>query len=379
MARIRVIPALTALLLLPCVLRAADENDPIVPGTTRKVSEWVKVLEGDKNPKVRQRVLVALEIVGPRPRQVLPALCQAVAKDEDAEVRLGAVLVIDRMNAAAAEAKIDPEPVIECLATAAAGEKADKDERVRAASATALGRMGFPARIAVPALALALKDKQAAVQKAAAEAIDRMGEDADKAVPAMTELVKERGADVLARCSAASFLGRVADNDVAVPVLTAVLKNEPAAPARLKRTVLEMLGRSGKGAEQAVPQMAEALLDKDTDVRIAAGAALTQVGPGARIAMPALRRALKDSDKYVRAQVVEVLGKLGHDAADAVPDLIECLKNEKIVDVRVAAIKALGELGPDAKDAIELLSAAARSTQPGIREAAEAALKKIRG
>ena len=73
------------------------------------------------------------------------------------------------------------------------------------------------------------------------------------------------------------------------------------------------------------------------------------------------------------------MGKLGHDAAEAVPDLIECLKTEKIVDVRVAVMKALGEFGPDAKDAVELLTAAARSTQPGIREAAESALKKIRG
>jgi HEAT repeat protein len=360
-------------------LRAADDNDPIVPGTSRKVSEWVKVLESEQNPKVRQRVLVALEIVGPRPRLVLPALCQAVAKDPDADVRLGAVLTMDRMRVAAEEAKIDPQALIECLATATAGEKADKDERVRAAAATALGRMGFPARIAVPALALALKDKQTIVQKAASEGIDRLGEDADKAAPAMADLLKERGANVLARCSAASFLARVADNDVAVPALSAVLKGEPTAPARLKRTVLEMLGTCGKAAADAVPLMAESLQDKDVEVRIAAGAALTQVGGAARIALPALRRSLKDPDKYVRAQVVEVLGKLGHDAAEAVPDLIECLKTEKIVDVRVAVMKALGEFGPDAKDAVELLTAAARSTQPGIREAAESALKKIRG
>ena len=112
-------------------------------------------------------------------------------------------------------------------------------------------------------------------------------------------------------------------------------------------------------------------------MRIAAAGALAQVGLSSKVALPALRQALKDKDKFVRCQSLEAIGKLGADSAEAVPDILECLKNEKVADARVAAIKALGELGPVAKDAVGLLSDAAKSTQPGVSEAATEALRKI--
>jgi HEAT repeat protein len=360
--------------------RAADDDDPMVGGTGKKVSEFAKVLGEDKNPKRRMSALVVLEIAGPRPRVVLPSICKTLLSDEDAEVRVAAAQTLERMYPKADEAKLDLREVIESLRTALAGDKADKDERVREAAARALGQAArvqpIDARRAVPELVAALKDKPS-IQKEAAASLDLLGPDADKALPDMAELFKDKTADPYARSSAAAFLGRIGSPDDAVILMTEVLTKEPDANVRVRRAALEVLGRCGRTAQSAAPLLARCLKDKDAEVRIAAAAALAQIGPDAKIALAGLREALKDENKFVRCQAMEALGRLGSDAVEAIPDLIEALKTEKVLDARVAAIKALGELGPLAKDAVGPLSDAAKSTQTAVRDAANDALKKI--
>ena len=134
----------------------------------------------------------------------------------------------------------------------------------------------------------ALKDRSPGVQKAAAESIDRLGDDATRALAAMINMLKDTKADVLAHSSAASFVGRFADADVAVPALVEVLKAEPPAQRGCGASCSKC-SAPGQAAESAIfQQMIRALEDKDTEVRIAAATALAHVGPAAAAALPAV-------------------------------------------------------------------------------------------
>jgi HEAT repeat protein len=127
-----------------------------------------------------------------------------------------------------------------------------------------------------------------------------------------------------------------------------------------------------------VPALAAALKDKQNlEVRRAAANALGQVGPGAAKALPELRVAVKDEDKFVRCHAMRAIGGLGKDGADAVPEVIRCLKEDSNTEARVAAIEALGSLGLNVAEAVDALTAASRSSQTAIRDAALEALRKI--
>jgi HEAT repeat protein len=99
--------------------------------------------------------------------------------------------------------------------------------------------------------------------------------------------------------------------------------------------------------------------------------------PDAKDVLPDLKSALKDEDKFVRSQILHVLGRLGNEAAEAVPDVIERLKDDQVLEVRLAAIEALGALGINSKEVIEALNASSRSSIAGVRDASKEALKKL--
>jgi HEAT repeat protein len=91
----------------------------------------------------------------------------------------------------------------------------------------------------------------------------------------------------------------------------------------------------------AAPAFRQGLRDrKALGVTDCAVEALTKLGPAA---VPELREALKDKDKVVRRLAAEVLGKLGAAAMPAVPDLRETAKDPDVA-VKSAAEKALKEI-----------------------------------
>src|SRR5262245_36121196 len=108
-------------------------------------------------------------------------------------------------------------------------------------------------------------------------------------------------------------------------------------------------------AQDAVPQLAQALKDDDWQVRQQAAVALGWLGPQAKAAVGALVDALKEEDKYLRGQAAASLGQIGPDARDAVPALTEALKDSE-EDVRREAA-ALGRIGPVARATVSELVA----------------------
>jgi HEAT repeat protein len=378
-----VVSATAMLLLAPCVAWSKPPDpDPIYPsGGTKRVSDWVRILRSDPDVAQRKRALLVMKLIGPKPRAVIPALCSVLASDKDVEMRAGAAAQLGQFYPEANKALIDMREAAEALKEALAGEKKDADDSVREAAASSLGQMGQDAHNAVPALIEALKDKPS-IQITAADAIDHLAKDADdnptrdsNAAEAMLELLKNPAAAALARCSAATFLGRL-NVDGGLTALIEVLGAEKSEP-RLRKTIADVIGRYKEDGADAVPALAKALKDDNVDVRIAAGSALARVGSRALDALPQLREALKDKDPVVRIRAIDVIARLGADAVVALKDLIDCLEKERGAENRVAAIRAIGLMGPAAKDAIPIITKCSCDSNGAVKAAAVDALGKI--
>ncbi len=114
-------------------------------------------------------------------------------------------------------------------------------------------------------------------------------------------------------------------------------------------------------------------------IRRAAAVALGKIGAKAQVVWPAVKGGLKDPDRLVRYQAIRLAGGLAKDERSAVPALAESAAKDDTTENRLAAIQELGQLGPAAIDAVPTLTSLAASDSRGsIREAAEAALKKIK-
>jgi HEAT repeat protein len=167
-------------------------------------------------------------------------------------------------------------------------------------------------------------------------------------------------------------LGRQAKS--AAPQLLDALKH---TDAQVRVDAADALGRVGADPKKAVPALIGLLKDDpEREVRRSAAGALGEWGPAAVSAVPALRKALqgKGGGWWVAA---DAIGKIG--GPDAVPALVEALEG-KDDDVRLTAIKRLGDLGSAAASAAEALKKAQQDdSRESNRKAAAAALKKITG
>ena len=403
----------------------ADDDDPVLRG--RKLSEWLEMLRGERAEtsrqvavgaigsaagqrtlwqpgmmQMRRAALLAVEVSGPKNRQVFPALVAILADDPEEKIREGAALSLGRMAGRMVEEakensrRTDPEgfrdkkykedklPLIgvrDGLATALRG---DKSPRVREACATSLGKLEWSASLAVPALAQALKDDNLGVRSAAVEALRRIGDDAAQALPALQDVLKDDKGDRLIRAQAAQALGRLGpDAPVDLELLLKVW-HDPAAPTEVRADVAEALGALKKtsaaidlGNELANPKNA-------TEVRRAAAVTLDGFGSDARPAVGQLRAALKDEDKFVRSLAMHSLGKIkdfGEERKNVVKDLVAGL-SDRVLEVRVAAVETLAALGADGLGddlaaVVERLTETKRDGQKAVREAAADALKKL--
>jgi vesicle coat complex subunit len=118
------------------------------------------------------------------PKDDVPALIKSL-KSKDAKVRIAAADDIGRVGSIVASDVKEAIPrLLELL-------KSDKDDGVRKAAATALGKIDPDPKEAVPALEEALKDSKAAVRTAAATALGNLGEEAKDALPSLRDAQKD--------------------------------------------------------------------------------------------------------------------------------------------------------------------------------------------
>ncbi len=218
----------------------------------------------DPNVRLRERVRAALTSIGPA--SVEP-LSEALSEQDKIEVRLDAIQMIALFGPAAKKAL----PALRKALT-------DPDYRIRAAAASALGKMELDGADAVPDLLAALKDKKLAVQS--------------EAVTALMLLTSAGVPDLLPKV-------READR-----------KGKWVAP-------VSMAQRAAKPAND-LAGLVKALRDKDPQVRTKAALVLAALGPKAEPALPLLTRALEDEDPEVRLTVAMVIARLERSKAEVV-------------------------------------------------------------
>jgi HEAT repeat protein len=113
------------------------------------------------------------------------------------------------------------------------------------------------------------------------------------------------------------------------------------------------------------------------------------MGPSAKAAVPGLAEAVVDRDLNVRYYAAEALEAVGPEAKAAVPALIKALgtfpggspplegPQRYYADTRSVAAEALGAIGPGAREAVPALRKALKDPDPSVRSAAAEALKRI--
>ena len=360
-------PALLLCSILGWASCASADDDPVV--RNKKLSEWLAILHDDPSPKQRLVALVvAVELVGPKNSNVLPAVLKELKENSSVDVRTRCADRLIRFSST-------PEKIVDPLIAALS---ADQEGKVRESAAATLGKLDRNAFPAVKALTGALKDSHPGVRAAASWSLGQLSsvdsEIAKGALPALTDCLAD--SDVAVRTNATYALGRV--GQLAATATTAL--GEVAAGDRIsavRKEACKTLGAIGPKAAPAVPSLVKALHDPQVDVRQQAAIALGKIGPDAGPALPELIKAARETDKSVRCHAIHAIGSLGKSGIGAIPELVKIMKDDDVIEVKLAAIDELASFGPDAAEAVEPLKLAAKDGRIAIREAANDALKKI--
>ena len=268
----------------------------------------------------------------------------------------------------------------------------------RAKAARDLGRLGWLARDAMPALAAAVEDDDAKVREAAAHALGQMGPDA---LPALVRMLAHK--DKYVRRHAVWALGKL--GPLARAALADLCRALKDADPRTASGAAQALGNLGAEGADGVPQLAEAMRGTNIVLCRLAAKALSQIGPPA---LATLIAHLQHADPFVRGESALALGWMGPAARSAVPFLAKTLRGSQRAGLRpppaledtasgtatppvvvatdasgaedtcrVYAAQALGRIGAAAAPAVSDLQTAARSGPDALRQAARQAVKLI--
>jgi HEAT repeat protein len=267
----------------------------------------------------------------------------------------------------------------------------------------ALSKLGSVDDVAISALVRALADDGVARVKAA-EVLGRMGPPAKSAVPALTDLLRE--SDPEACVQAALALWRIdRRTEETVPVLLSALKGPwtprpgsalsvpgrfgavSSAPPACQQAA-DALGQMGTEARAAVPALTELLRDPQFfSYRPSYALALFKIDrQAAGVAVAALigvfdckghvTRLSAQAASALRKQAVSTLEQIGGEARDAIPALASALADAD-AGVRQGAAKALGAIGAPAREAVPSLRKALMDPDEAVRSQATLALRKI--
>ncbi len=271
-------------------------------------------------------------------------------------VLIGALKGCSSPKVAAAElAKAGP-PVVPLLLKVLK----DKDPRVRAGAAEALGQMVKP-----PLLASYTPDRPFGIPNGAASASAAA---LAAAVPGLAKALQDPDSNV--RIQAAIALAAIAPSDRrAVPILVQVLEG---ADKPMREAALAALDGMGENAKDAVPTV-ERMLAADKDSRAAAQAAQVLGSAAGAAACEPLAQAIAESkDSFVRESAITTMGRLWPVCPQTIPTLIGTFGD--VAGTGFWCARALGQIG---KPAIPALTAALKSAEPKVRQAAAEAFASM--
>jgi HEAT repeat protein len=143
---------------------------------------------------------------------------------------------------------------------------------------------------------------------------------------------------------------------------------------RTKRSAFKELNSlNAESKKKYLEIMKNMLTDKNPENQLLAAEALGHMGPAAEEAIPDLVQALSGDNEALRSRAIKALAEIG---PTAVPSLITAL-NHQDKPVRIGAADALGSMGPRAKEAIPALAAMLSDRDREIAQHASSALGLI--
>jgi HEAT repeat protein len=311
---------------------------------------------------MRRAAYEALLDLGPRAKAAVPDLMT----DLKAQLQRTGELALDLMvqpdeEAADLLVKIG-EPAVAALVRLA--QAPTPLHRVRAAEA--LGRIGTPARAAVPDVLKLLNDQTAGVRRAAVVALGRIAPGDKEVAAALARARDDRAVEV--RRVAVRALGEV--GAAALPVLSAALRDAD------EDTAYGAVGALSRLGPPAVPALEKVLQSRSPLVRRLAVVALARIGLDTQGAAAAVLAAARDPDREVRRMAVALLDRPRRDLPAAVAALGKGV-GDRAVTVRRAAVFALWMLGTDARPAAAPLARALGDADMEVRRGSLHALRVI--
>ncbi|MFO0968423.1 MAG: HEAT repeat domain-containing protein [Gemmataceae bacterium] len=361
---------LASLTLASLTAFAARAGDVEFGGKT--TTQWLAILKENKEVKLRQAALVALEVIGPR-KGVVEGVREALASDKTPQVRREAALLLGRYGVAAKEA-------VGSLGEALGSTK--EEGPVREAAAISLGKLSDFAASQVLVLGRALKDPHVPVVVAAAEALKNLKDKGREAFPDILKLAADAKGDGVARRFAIFTVSRFADlGGKELEQIASALNGvgaESGADTGVREAALDGLGHLK--TTLAIPGLSVGLKSKEPELRRTAIRGLTLLKDKAAGAWGAIKPALGDMDSIVRNQAIIACGFIAKAQAEAVSELTGAAEKDRDLDNRITAIQTLGGLGATAKSAMPVLEKLAMNDfRARIREAAKDAARKIKG
>jgi HEAT repeat protein len=345
---------------------SAEGGTSVAPSTLSQVQAASSDPALDDWPEIIQ----SLDLSGPEGAQLVPALARLAADPAAPWVtRRQAVFTLGRIGEPARPAV----PTLrELLRSNAPGEGGDTLDTPRLWSLKALALLGPAAREAAPDVIVVLEDPASPHlhRLAALEALARIGPAHPATLPQLVNVLQTpappgvapdpEGAQVLleTQVAAAELLALYRGSaSSAAPALLDAARNrhEP-----LRRAAVTTLGAIG--SDLALEGLSEALLFDDSPaVQDAAAVALSKLG---RSAVPRLVSLLEDRDAGVRWRAADALGRMGPLAAIDARGPLEQRLNDPDTVVRLSAAEALWTLTSEAGSvldvALSLLSASDR-------------------
>ena len=279
-----------------------------------------------------------------------------------------------------------------------------------------LGRLGWLAREALPALVGSLDDEDAKVRESTAHAIGQMGPDA---LPTLSGMLDHL--DKYVRRNAVWALGKL--GPLARPALADLCAALKDTDPRTASGAAQALGNMGADGADGVAALTEAMRGTNIVLCRLAAKALSQIGSPA---LATLIAHLQHSDPFVRGEAALAVGWMGPVARSAVPFLAQVVRGPRLTPTRISppavtpppvrsahdpdpepesatpaealspltpapdastpeegcrvhAAQALGRIGPPAAPALSDLWEAVRTGPDALRRAAQQAIRQIQG
>jgi len=227
-----------------------------------------------------------------------------------------------------------------------------RDPRLRLAqrveAARTLGKLGMRAAAAVPDLAAQITrlrgNELEPLQEAVVDALGRIGSPARPALPTLARAAgRSTDIDLALKRTTDSLLASSDSQDVG-----ALIRQLLSADSSVRLRAVKALGNLGPAARFATPDLTGALNDADADVRRSAIAALRSLNPEAAASEAVVRSIaldLRDPDAGVRLLALRALARFGRRAGVVAGDL-EPLLSDPDPDVRKAAADTLARIAP---------------------------------